>query len=91
MERWETVPAGGVTRVISYLRNLVDTMMAAHDRLYVEQNDFDKRTIGIDTLGVGTTEFDLSTERALQLFDSGRRAATEFLARPRDREGPGSP
>ena len=56
-------------------------MMAAHDRLYVEQHDFEERTIGIDTLGVGTTEFDLSPERALQLFDSGRAAAEEFLDR----------
>jgi NTE family protein len=77
----EPVPRGGVTQVIGYLRSLVDTMMAAHDRLYVEQNDFDQRTIGINTLGVGTTEFDLSTERALELFESGRTAARDFLAR----------
>lgn len=77
----EPVPRGGVTQVIGYLRSLVDTMMAAHDRLYVEQHDFEERTIGIDTLGVGTTEFDLSPERALQLFDSGRAAAEEFLDR----------
>lgn len=77
----EPVPRGGVTQVIGYLRSLVDTMMAAHDRLYVEQHNFDERTIGIDTLGVGTTEFDLSRERALQLFDSGRAAAKEFLDR----------
>ncbi len=56
-------------------------MMAAHDRLYVEQHDFDRRTIGIDTLGVGTTEFDLSPERALALYESGRTAAKAFLAK----------
>ena len=77
----EPVPRGGVGEVIGYLRSLVDTMMAAHDRLYVEQHDFDQRTIGIDTLGVGTTEFDLSPKRALELFDSGRAAAEEFLGR----------
>jgi NTE family protein len=80
----EPVPRGGITQVIGYLRSLVDTMMAAHDRLYVEQNDFDQRTIGIDTLGVGTTEFDLSTERALALYKSGRTAAEEFLAKDRE-------
>jgi len=77
----EPVPRGGVTQVIGYLRSLVDTMMAAHDRLYVDQHDFDERTIAIDTLGVGTTEFDLSPERALELYDSGRAAAKEFLER----------
>ena len=71
-------PRSGVLSVIDYLRSLVDTMMAAHDRLYIEDSDFD-RTIAIDTLGVRTTEFDLSEERAVELFESGRAAAEEFL------------
>jgi NTE family protein len=53
-------------------------MMQAHDRLYVEQADY-ARTITIPTLGVGTTEFDLTRDRALALFDSGRRGAEKFL------------
>ena len=77
----EPVPRAGITQVIGYLRSLVDTMMAAHDRLYVEENDFDQRTIGIDTLGVGTTEFDLPPQRALDLYESGRTAAKAFLAK----------
>jgi hypothetical protein len=36
-------------------------------------------------LEVGTTEFDLPTERAMDLFESGP-AATEFLAQDRSRE-----
>ena len=61
-----------------YVRALVDTMMEAHDRLYLEEHDF-ARTIAIDTLGVRTTEFDLSAERAKQLYESGRFAAGRFL------------
>jgi NTE family protein len=80
----EPGPRAGITQVIGYLRSLVDTMMAAHDRLYVEQHEFDRRTIGIDTLGVGTTEFDLPPQRALELYESGRTAAAEFLARDRE-------
>ena len=38
-----------------------------------------KRYEGDATLGVGTTEFDLSKERALALYDSGRWAAEKFL------------
>jgi NTE family protein len=53
-------------------------MMEAHDRLYVESATY-ARTIPIPTLGVGTTEFDLSPARALALYDSGRAAAAEFL------------
>ena len=68
----------GPGAVIDYVKALAQTMMEAHDRLYVEQANF-ARTIPIPTLGVGTTEFDLSRERALALYDSGRWAAEKFL------------
>ena len=55
------------------------SLTEAHDRLYVEKAQF-ARTIGIPTLGVGTTEFDIARERALALYDSGRDAAATFLA-----------
>jgi NTE family protein len=69
----------GVAALIDYLKSLAQTMMAAHDRLYIEAADY-ARTIPIPTLGIGTTEFDISRERALALYDSGRKAADEFLA-----------
>jgi NTE family protein len=68
----------GAGAVIDYMKALAQTMMEAHDRLYVEQSSY-ARTIPIPTLGVGTTEFDLSKERAAALFDSGRSAAEDFL------------
>ena len=68
----------GPGAVIDYVKALAQTMMEAHDRLYVEQSNY-ARTIPIPTLGVGTTEFDLSKERALALYDSGRWAAEKFL------------
>jgi NTE family protein len=68
----------GPGAVIDYVKALAQTMMEAHDRLYVEQANY-ARTIPIPTLGVGTTEFDLSKERAIALYDSGRWAAEQFL------------
>src|SRR5215212_3240463 len=68
----------GVFKFIDYARSLVETMMEAHDRFYLEESDFD-RTIAIDALGVGTTEFDLTRERAIQLYESGRAGAETFL------------
>jgi NTE family protein len=68
----------GPGAVIDYVKALAQTMMEAHDRLYVEQANY-ARTIPIPTLGVGTTEFDLNRERALALYDSGRWAAEKFL------------
>jgi NTE family protein len=53
-------------------------MMEAHDRLYVDDNKFET-TIGIDTVGVRTTEFTLSDERKDELHESGRKGANEFL------------
>jgi NTE family protein len=73
-------PASADTSIVTYLKDLVSTMLEAHDRMYLENDTF-VRTIPIPTLGVRTTEFDLSPERADALFESGRKAAEEFLSR----------
>ncbi|HEX8977622.1 MAG TPA: patatin-like phospholipase family protein [Solirubrobacteraceae bacterium] len=64
---------------IDFLKAIVGTMMEAHDRFYVEQANY-ARTIPIPTLGVRTTEFDITASRAEALFNSGREAARTFLA-----------
>ena len=64
--------------LVDYVKSLASTMMAAHDRLYLEKATY-ARTIAIPTLGVGTTEFDITPERARALYDSGHKAASEFL------------
>ena len=68
----------GPRAVIDYVKSLAQTMMEAHDRMYVESASF-ARTVPIPTLGVGTTEFDITPDRALALYDSGRAAAEKFL------------
>ncbi len=62
--------------IFDFVKALVQTMLEAHDRMYLE-NDSYVRTIGVPTLR--TTEFDLSRERAEQLYRSGREAAERFL------------
>jgi NTE family protein len=74
----EHAPLGG-RGLAQLLSGLFHTMMEAHDRLYIEKAQF-ARTIPIPTLGVRTTEFDLSRDRAQELYDSGRHAAEKFLA-----------
>ena len=64
--------------LLDYVKALAGTMMAAHDRLYMERSTF-ARTIAIPTIGVGTTEFDITPDRVKALYDSGHRAADEFL------------
>jgi len=68
----------GVGPLIEYIKGMAQTMMEAHDRLYVEKAEY-ARTIAIPTLGVGTTEFGITRERALALYESGRDAAEKFL------------
>jgi NTE family protein len=64
---------------IEFLKLIVETMADAHDRFYVEAANY-ARTIPIPTLGVRTTQFDITSEQTLALFDSGRSAAAKFLS-----------
>jgi NTE family protein len=73
-------PAHRGTSLLSFLLSIGRTMMEAHDRLYVEQANY-ARTIPIDTLGVGTTQFSIDDNSDLKhrLFQSGADAAAAFL------------
>jgi NTE family protein len=63
---------------ISLLAALFSTMMEAHDARYIKDENF-VRTIPIPTLGIGTTEFDVTRERSEELYQSGRKAAEQFF------------
>jgi len=63
---------------VAFAKAIVETMMQAHDRFYVEQANF-ARTIPIPTLGVKTTQFDINQELTEKLFESGAQAASRFL------------
>ena len=73
----ERVPHG-LGGFLKYVKAMADTMMEAHDRLYVQKANF-ARTIPIPTLGIGTTEFDITPARKEALYQSGRDAALAFL------------
>lgn len=63
---------------LSLFSALFSTMMEAHDARYIADKEF-ARTIAIPTLGVKTTEFDLSPERGEALYLSGRNTAERFF------------
>lgn len=79
-ESTEAAAEADDTSVLEFVKDLVQTMLEAHDRMFLQTAAF-ARTIQIPTVGVATTEFDLSRkpEKAEALYESGRRAATEFL------------
>ncbi len=63
---------------IDFLKAILGTMMDSHDKMHIENNDV-VRTIRIPTLGVKTTDFNLGSERAEKLYQSGVGAATDFF------------
>jgi hypothetical protein len=58
--------------------NKVDFNNFKDDSQHLHDDDW-HRTIYIDTLGVGTTDFDLSSSRKKELVDSGEKAANNYL------------
>lgn len=65
---------------ISLFSALFSTMLEAHDARYIADSDF-VRTIPIPTLGVQTTDFDLSPEKRELLYQAGMAAANDFFSR----------
>ena len=64
---------------ISELAALFFTAMEAHDAYYLKNDKF-VRTITIDTLNIGATDFDLTPDQKEALYASGVSAANTFLA-----------
>ena len=64
--------------MLDFVKSMALTMMAAHDRMYLDQATY-ARTVPIPTLGVGTTDFEIKRDRVQALYQSGHKAATDFL------------
>jgi NTE family protein len=62
-----------------YVKALMGTLMACQEGQHLGSNDW-QRTIYIDTLGVGTTEFDISDAKKNDLIASGRKGAETYFA-----------
>lgn len=63
---------------ISEIIAMFYTAMEAHDAYYLSNNKF-VRTIAIDTLNIGGTDFNLTDQQKEALYHSGQQAAEEFL------------
>ncbi len=61
-----------------YIKALITTIIESQGNTHLHSNDW-QRTIYIDTLGVGTTDFDLSNPMKKKLEDSGRKGAEDYL------------
>jgi NTE family protein len=65
---------------LTMFKALFSTMMDAHDERYIEDvNRF--RTVKIPTLGVSITQFDISIDTSMLLYESGKLAGEKFFSK----------
>ena len=67
-----------VDSFLDYTMELIKTVLAVQDSQHLHGDDW-HRTVYIDSLGVGTTDFDLSDEKKKKLVASGKKAAEKYL------------
>jgi NTE family protein len=67
-----------VTDFFSYTYALVETVLGIQDSMHLHSDDW-QRTIYIDTLGVGTTDFDIDGEKKDALIASGWEGTIRYF------------
>jgi NTE family protein len=73
---WPPNPTGNVLQIGQALLN---TLLRAHDRLYMDDHTY-VRTIAVPVNGICGTKFDLSSQETETLYQNGRKAATQFFS-----------
>lgn len=63
---------------VDYAKALVSTILDSQGNMHLHSDDW-HRTIYIDTVGVGTTDFDIKDARKKELEDSGRKGAANYF------------
>lgn len=64
----------------TYLKAILNTMLQAHDRKFIQPEDFEHRIIKVPTGDVGTADFDLTRAKKEWLVHSGYDAGRDFLS-----------
>ena len=65
---------------VTFFAAMFNTMLEAHDARYIKDQEF-MRTIPIQTLGIGTTDFGITLNQKELLYESGLKAGREFFAK----------
>lgn len=74
----QTPQSEEIDNFFDYTMQLVKTVLDVQASQHLHSDDW-HRTVYIDTLGVGTIDFDLSDKRKKALVESGRAAAKNYL------------
>ncbi len=65
-------------RLFPRLARLIETVLGSQDSRHLHSDNW-QRTIYIDTLGVGTTDFDLSDSKKKALVESGKTNTKKYF------------
>lgn len=77
--RYATEPVHNhIDDFFDYTKALLATILESQGNMHLHSDDW-QRTIYIDTLGVGTTDFDISDLKKKQLENSGKKGAENYL------------
>ncbi|GIM27411.1 phospholipase [Clostridium polyendosporum] len=67
------------TTFVSYLLDIIATVLERNEEVYLNDKDA-VRTMSIPTLGITTTQFDITKKESLRLFEEGYNTARQFLS-----------
>jgi NTE family protein len=76
--RYDELPSQKIDNFPEYVTALVKTMLGSQDNAHLHSDDW-QRTIYIDTLGVGTTDFGLTDAKKKDLENSGKLGALNYF------------
>jgi NTE family protein len=86
--RWPTIgfKLGGnnelrehkITNILNFTSSIIETMLEAQDDIHIREMDY-LRTVKINTLDIKTTDFNISNQKIMDLYNSGESCASEFL------------
>lgn len=72
--------SAGKTDLFSYVIDILEAMIGVDQSLFLRDKD-SVRTVSIPTLGIKSTDFDLSPEESFRLYRSGYESCLQFLKR----------
>lgn len=77
-EKMEKPDSKAIKNFFDYVKRLVTTMLDSQQNRHLHSDDW-QRTIYIDTLGVRTTDFEISEEHKNALLESGRQYTEKYF------------
>jgi len=67
-----------IKNIFDYIKNLINTVLEFQSNQHIHGDDW-QRTIYIDTLGVKTTDFDISNNKKVKLAESGKKHTERYF------------